>query len=163
MDCVMRNMHNAVNGTIALKPVDKECTELLLAFGRNPENEQWVFNHRRCWFVMFSQCTFSKKELELIGDCRVIPCLCLSLYRTAGNFREAEIFAIFTIQRPLAKICSREKFLPVKIRFQNAFLHFFTLVHMLQLANVASSLLQVCGRPTFPQGGFVDHCQSGSH
>ena len=36
---------------------------------------------------------------------------CLSLnYRIAGNFREAEIFAIFAIKRQLAKICSRENF-----------------------------------------------------
>ena len=31
-------------------------------------------------------------------------------YRIAGNFREAEIFAIFAIKRQLAKICSRENF-----------------------------------------------------
>ena len=31
-------------------------------------------------------------------------------YRIAGNFREAEMFAIFVIKRQLAKICSRENF-----------------------------------------------------
>ena len=34
----------------------------------------------------------------------------VGVYRTAGNFRETEIFAIFAIKRQLAKICSREKF-----------------------------------------------------
>ena len=36
-------------------------------------------------------------------------------YRIAGNFREAEIFAIFAIKRQLAKICSRENFFRQKI------------------------------------------------
>ena len=31
-------------------------------------------------------------------------------YRIAGNFREAEIFAIFAIKCQLTKICSRENF-----------------------------------------------------
>ena len=43
-------------------------------------------------------------ELSTNGHCAP------SLYRIAGNFREAEIFAIFVIKRQLTKICSRENF-----------------------------------------------------
>ena len=45
----------------------------------------------------------------------------VGVYRIVGNFREAQIFAIFAIQPPLAKICSHEKFIPVNIL--HGFLH----------------------------------------
>ena len=34
----------------------------------------------------------------------------MSYYRIVGNFREAQVFAIFTIRYQLAKICSHKKF-----------------------------------------------------
>ena len=70
---------------------------------------------------MFTMCTHMKCEVKHNGDMGMGHLWLImggtfmayngwDIYRIAGNFREAEIFAIFAIKRQLAKICSRENF-----------------------------------------------------